>query len=303
MTASSARRLECPDDLELAAYVDGRLSVTDAQAVASHIAECGRCAAVLVETTATIDGLRAPVPARRPNGDFLRWLAVAALLVLAVVTYRSFFAGGSEPAPQRAFARFLDAYAGSRIIEPRVTGQQSHAPFTETRGRSAADAATNPNVRRAGLAVEETVRGRVDADSLAVLGRTQLLLGQLDEAIATLTKSDLETAEGLNDLAAAYIARGAQNDSKEDIRRGLEFVDKAIGSGARGAEVRFNRALALERLGRTSDAIPAWREYVNVESDASWRREGEDHLERLSVGRISFNLRFPRRIDESGRRL
>jgi hypothetical protein len=124
----------------------------------------------------------------------------------------------------------------------------------------------------------------------------------LDEAIGTLTKSDLATAEGLNDLAAAYIARGAQNDNKDDIRRGLELVDKAIGSGARGADVRFNRALALERLGRTSDAIPAWREYITVESDANWRREGEDHVRRLSVARISSNLRFPRRIDESGRR-
>jgi tetratricopeptide (TPR) repeat protein len=299
MTASSTRHVECPDDLELAAYVDGRLSVTDARAVGSHIAECGRCAAVLVETTATTEALRRPTPPRRANRRVLELIAAAALLVLVVGTYRSFFGGRSEHAPEQAFTRFLDAYAGSRVIEPRVTGQQSYAPFTQARG-SSGDSTANPDVRRAGLAVEETVRGRVDARSLSVLGRTQLLLGQLDEAIATLTKSDVESPENLNDLSAAYIARGIRNDSQQDIRRGLELVDKAIETGARGADVRFNRALALERLGRTSEAIPAWRAYITVESDASWRREGEEHLKRLSVARISSNLRFVRRIYEKG---
>jgi tetratricopeptide (TPR) repeat protein len=302
MTASPTPTADCPDDMQLTAYLEGSVTEADARALESHIAECGRCAAVLLETTATLDALRGLTATRPATGGVLRWIAAAALLVVAVVTYRSFVPGRSEQAAQQAFAQFLDASAGSRVIEPRVRGQQSYAPFTQARGSFAADLATSPDARRAGLTVEEAVRGRADADSLAILGRTQLLLGHFDEAIATLAKGDLERPEGLNDISAAYIARGLQNDNKEDIGRGLDLVDKAVASGARGAEVRFNRALALERLGRISEAIPAWREYITVESDADWRHEGEEHLKRLSDARISTNLQFLRGLNESGPR-
>src|SRR4051794_2502960 len=113
MTASPTPIADCPDDMQLTAYLQGSLADADAWALASHIAECGRCAAVLVETTATIDALRKPTATRRPSRDAVALLAAAALLILAVVTYRSFFTGRSEQAPQQAFARFLNAYAGS----------------------------------------------------------------------------------------------------------------------------------------------------------------------------------------------
>jgi tetratricopeptide (TPR) repeat protein len=116
------------------------------------------------------------------------------------------------------------------------------------------------------------------------------LLGQFDGAIAALTRAAESAGNqpgALNDLAAAYIARGTQYDNKEDIGRGLVLTDRALASGARNIEVLFNRALSLERIGRRAEAIQAWREYIGVEATPEWRREGQEHLDRLSAADTS----------------
>jgi len=171
-------------------------------------------------------------------------------------------------------------------------GQPSYAAYNLTRGSSVAtDATLKPDARRAGLAVEQAARGHSDADSLVLLGKTHLLLGEVDQAIEMFAKAGVDgRPDRLNDLGAAYIQRGSETDNKDDLHRGLEFVDKAIAAGARGSEVRFNRALALEKLAQTSAAIEAWREYISIETNAQWRREGEEHLQRMSSGRVSERL-------------
>ena len=145
--------------------------------------------------------------------------------------------------------------------------------------------------------MEQAVRGRSDPSALRLWGKTQLLLAEYDGAITTLTAADQETQAGyLSDLAAAYIARGSERDNNQDIRHGLELADRALASGARDGAVLFNRALALERLGRRSEAVRAWRDYIAAEKDPDWRREGEDHLSRLnstSIGdRVAPSGRF-----------
>jgi Flp pilus assembly protein TadD len=177
-------------------------------------------------------------------------------------------------------------------VEPRVTSQVAHAPFTRMRGPDPlfGGAVVRPDARRAALAVEEATRGRSDPAALTAWGKTQLLLGQFEGAIAALTRAAESSGNqpgALNDLAAAYIARGTQHDDQEDIRRGLDLAERALASGAREVEVLFNRALALERIGRRADAIQAWREYISVEGNPEWRGEALEHLNRLTAASTS----------------
>jgi hypothetical protein len=46
-------------------------------------------------------------------------------------------------------------------------------------------------------------------------------------------------------------------------------------------ELRFNRALALEKAGRVSEARAAWQHIVQSESEGGWRAEARRHLEAL----------------------
>src|SRR5687767_12545569 len=117
MTARPARTADCPDDMQLAAYLEGSLAAADTHALETHVAECGRCAAVLVESDRTLRDLRGRA------GDsvigqrvVVKLLATAALLAVAVVIYRSVAIDDSDERVQLALATFMKEYAGSRVV-------------------------------------------------------------------------------------------------------------------------------------------------------------------------------------------
>jgi CHAT domain-containing protein len=97
-----------------------------------------------------------------------------------------------------------------------------------------------------------------------------------DEALDLLSVADgpcLETALGAikrlakDDLAAAYLTRFDRSHDPVDLLRALETAEG------------FNRALALEWLCLTKEAIQAWNEVAQERSD--WSKEARDHLRHL----------------------
>lgn len=88
------------------------------------------------------------------------------------------------------------------------------------------------------------------------------------------------SAEVLGDLSAAYLALA------EDDRPWL-LVD-AVAAAARAVEASpgrrvaaFNLALALEHLALPQQAMLEWERYLELGTDADWRREASDRLARL----------------------
>ena len=63
----------------------------------------------------------------------------------------------------------------------------------------------------------------------------------------------------LNDLAAAYLARGTRDNDAVDFAKALTLAERVIAANPRLVEGWFNRAYALERLGSPNDARLAWR--------------------------------------------
>ncbi|MDH3284644.1 MAG: tetratricopeptide repeat protein [Acidobacteriota bacterium] len=82
----------------------------------------------------------------------------------------------------------------------------------------------------------------------------------LDNAITTLERLVAEHSNDgnyLNTLAAAYLRKGRAEDALPLLRRAAELHP-------RDWNVRYNRARALEDLGRIREAIDAWNAYVEL---------------------------------------
>lgn len=85
----------------------------------------------------------------------------------------------------------------------------------------------------------------------------------------------------LSDLAAAYYVRAQHRDQPVDLLRALETADRALKVDAHSPQALFNRALALEALSMTEDAVLAWDRVAQVEP-GSWGRDASQHRNGLS---------------------
>lgn len=88
--------------------------------------------------------------------------------------------------------------------------------------------------------------------------------------------SALERFGAKSDLAAGYFVRAQQQDRPSDLLRAFDAADTA----APDAASRFNRALTLETLGLTNDAIRAWDEFLRTDH-SPWAAEAHARRNRL----------------------
>ena len=70
-----------------------------------------------------------------------------------------------------------------------------------------------------------------------------------------------------SDLAAVQLAVG----EPQDIAAAVGFAEQALRRAPRHKEALFNLALAVERLGLPTQAIVAWRSYLEVDARSPWR--------------------------------
>jgi tetratricopeptide (TPR) repeat protein len=106
-----------------------------------------------------------------------------------------------------------------------------------------------------------------------------LIDGDIGEAVDLLRTAVTEeggAAEAWNDLAVAYLARGARTGATQDLNDALSACDHALALRPDMPEALFNRALALERL-RPSEAVPAWEKALRLDG-TPWRAEIEQRL-------------------------
>ena len=105
-----------------------------------------------------------------------------------------------------------------------------------------------------------------------------------DAAIDALERFARTDAGAMSDVAAAYYVRAQRKDQPSDFLLALEAADQAIAAAPELPAARFNRALALEALGLTEEAIAAWDEFLKSDrSDWSsdWSDEARQRYNRL----------------------
>ncbi|HEX9981735.1 MAG TPA: CHAT domain-containing protein [Thermoanaerobaculia bacterium] len=108
------------------------------------------------------------------------------------------------------------------------------------------------------------------------------------------------------DLAAAYYVRAQRNDTPDDL---LLAHDALALSDPESSMTRFNRALIMEALGLTEEAIAAWSDFVEREPASPWSPEAirkRAHLESVrfrSDWRATLQEALDRRDRPAVRRL
>ena len=186
-------------------------------------------------------------------------------------------------------APLLAATESGRPVLPRLTGGFAWAPLDEPLRSldSRAAPGAEPGRWRYFAAAEEVRKGAeaaADAEGIGALGAANLMVGNVDEAVALLERAvarEPSDARLRSDLAAALIARGMAREGTDDLARALESASSALTLSTDLPEARFNRALALELLPLPNQARREWRQYAAADP-SRWGREAEERLRRLA---------------------
>jgi CHAT domain-containing protein len=197
-----------------------------------------------------------------------------ALLLVAFATWR--FVKGSArssflPDARRQLLRHLDTV---RLFEPRVVGPTTYRPVD-----AAEEPRLAPEVRGGG--------GGRAADAAATLATAALYRGQLDEALdlfGDAVYAAPRSAEYWSDLAAASLVRHRPTD----LLIALDAAELALEIQPDLDEARFNRALALERLGLLDAASTEWQQLADSTKASGWAAEARDHA--TAVVRLATTL-------------
>ncbi|HET9210416.1 MAG TPA: CHAT domain-containing protein [Thermoanaerobaculia bacterium] len=172
-------------------------------------------------------------------------------------------------------AALVAALRSRRLIEPRLTGGFRYIPAGEIGFR------LSVRERKQVLDIEESSRGE---RSLYVSGLLDLVLGRIERAVEALTRAaaeDPRNAAILSDLSAAYLVRAETLDQPVDLVAALEAAEAAVERSPASLEALFNRALIRQRLSLSTQAMQAWREYLEREKDPGWAGEAKAALARL----------------------
>lgn len=263
-----------PTDETLAAFADGRLDTAARNEVIRHMADCADCRDVVLLATEMAEEA-APRRAAAAVVSFPRVLplvaiAAAIVIVVAVPSIRERVLGSSSMSEVADLARDLE----KRQTTARLTVDTSYKD-SESTWRGAEESA-ELSIER--VMLDAQIRASEDATprNLHALGLASLIADKRNEAVDALRRaaSTTESPEILNDLAAAYLERGRGGD----YQLALETATRALQLERTPAGL-WNRALALERLGRNRDAIAAWQEYIELENDPAWDEAARVRIE------------------------
>jgi tetratricopeptide (TPR) repeat protein len=296
-------RRPCPDSALLAAFLDGSLSDYERTAVVSHLAECAECRAVAMTVVEfreveALDALwehdvepRPPAPL--VESPVARWtrektrapaLAVAITAALAALAVPLYFVLPGESA-QHAVASLIEVAEGQRPVEGRLTGTDLYAPPPSLSGGRAIDDRAHVELITTAANVRLTYAAADNAPSRRAVGVAAMLLGDLDEAIATLeiaAAAAPDSATIANDLAAAYYERAVRANRPDDLPAALSVVERVLSDEPAHREALFNRALIISALGLRSEAEAAWRSYIDGDPRSPWADEARQRLQAIT---------------------
>lgn len=305
----------------LAAYIDKRLPPDERAVVEAKLAADPESYELLVELIHANEALKDQLPQdgevkegaerdepqartgavvpmvpkpRRTGGWMIAGgvLAAAAAVALVVRLQPELWQrvrGGDAVDPR--LAQLVAAVGEERYIEARLTGGFKYGPLRSvTRGPS--DLSTqNLALLAAAGGLQDAVRREPTAANLRAWGTAQLLLKDYDGAIDSLRQASESEVSGRHqsDLAAALLERAVNGGSAADLPAALDAAESALALEPGMVEALFNRAMALELLGLSDQAVAAWRAYLDVDANGPWAVEARAHLDRLAGSQSSVD--------------
>jgi tetratricopeptide (TPR) repeat protein len=263
----------CPDATVLAAFAESRLAPGRRAEVERHLANCPECPAVVGEVTrflaAEVPGDAGTTPPHH------RWWYIAAA-VAAICVSLALWHSASDPLRQ---LRKIAAASPERTYEGRLHGF-AHARFRSPRG-----GAPRPVPMAVKAEAERLAQRDATADVLHARGIAALLGNKPDEAARLLNaaaRSAPDDATIWNDLAAVELVR-ASLGHRAATTSALHAAGRAAQLSPSSPDAHYNRALALEQLGRHSEAATELRQTLAHETSDAWRAEVRERLQRLDA--------------------
>lgn len=280
---------EHPGSERLGEYADGLLPATDRAEIERHLSECSDCREVVAETMefigAEFRNRQEPTPAAPSRWGWGLWggLAVAAtvLLVTLIQIYDGTEQGLTTP-PDAFVAALRDSR--TRYVDGRLALELPYRERLTPRGPQ--DSPDASHVRTTVVAVEKALQASTAPSDLALLGTAYLIDGRTSEAVDTFSRAAAQappSAARYSDLAVAQIQQC--RTVPDACVAAVAASDRALALDATFAPALFNRAVALERLDRSEDAIAAWTAYIDRDPASGWSDEARRRLAALTTPR------------------
>jgi CHAT domain-containing protein/tetratricopeptide (TPR) repeat protein len=214
--------------------------------------------------------------------------------------------GGAAEATNGRSAAEDDAtsMARDRPFLPRLSGMVRYAACSPVRSvcrrpedlHAPGAPVAPPSVIRATSGAAARLRASADAEALHTLALIDLVWGRagnsLDRSIESLERaSHLANARVgvFADLAAAYLIRADRDSSLFDVLRALDAAREGAEFDSNDVRLRFNEALARQRLGLALSARTAWRQASGHVGTDPWAAEAArraDAIDTITVQRI-----------------
>jgi len=291
-SAMTNGRHACPEAEQLAAYMDGVLSLTERRQIEQHAADCDDCRMVLGETAAYL--LQAGAGHSHDRSGSSRTgrraiavaatLAAAAGLVLLIRVGLPILFGGPRATGARSpqLATLAAAVAGepTRLVEGRLPAFAYGPRPPVTRGSTVAG--PSAEVRMAAAGIEKEAQGDNALERRVDLGIALLTVGELDRAVDTLEDATRQGGgpDAFNDLAVAYLTRAVRTGRAGDLPPALAATERALQLRPGNEPALFNKALILEASSRLPEAQRAADEYLRLDPSSSWAEELRARLRR-----------------------
>jgi tetratricopeptide (TPR) repeat protein len=277
--------MACPASEDLAAFVDGRLPKKARAHLEHHLADCDICREIIADTVSLnaerLAGDSWTHAQRRAMTGAAAMVALAASLVVVVQMQPDLLPFGER----HSYAELVAAVGQNRTVEGRLTGGFAYAPLKPaTRAGRAASGDEDFRLLAANGELQQRSIAEPTAVNRHAAGVGQLVVGDFESAVTTLeavVEQEPTNAAYYNDLAAAYLARGRQRDSREDFSRARSAAKRAISLDPSLDEGYFNYALAVDAMGQPREAEEAYRQALARDPQSPWNEEITMRLEQV----------------------
>lgn len=174
------------------------------------------------------------------------------------------------------------AYTDRRTLETRLVGAK-YTPVAVEKGVARSSLDKSPYLLKAEVLISENLQRHPDNPVwLAARGRVDLLEGDSDDAISTLTRSlsgDPHSVQARIDLASAYFQRAQKPGRAEDYGTAVEFLSQVLKQNPDNPTALFNRAIVYEKLFLYDEAMRDWERYLQLDSKGGWAAEARSHAD------------------------
>jgi CHAT domain-containing protein len=287
---------------EIATHLRGRLDSSRSAILDAHLAVCSNCRERASEFQLFLADRRGcgTQPSQEIEEEYRRvqrrlrantvvrlpryWLPVAAGILVAIGVGGAAYRCLVPTTPQL----LAEAYQERRTSEFRLAGA-AHSQLRQERAGGSAFSQPASLLRAQARIQEDLKSSGSDPGLLRLEGEAQLIAGDAAEAVKTLQLAHDIRADDHKILASLGVACAMLGDVEhdfDDYKQADDFLGQAERLSPNDLEVKFNRAVILEKLTMYDHAEVAWQEYLKADSTSDWAKEA-----RARLGAVQQKLR------------